>query len=462
MPGTADNNLASRSDSRDQNADYQTAIDWIFDRINYEHAKAGTFSARDFKIGRMRELLNRLGNPQDAIPVVHVAGTKGKGSTSAMMAAVLTQAGYRTGLYTSPHLERFEERMTVDGREPDHSTFLEIFRQCRAAVAEMDQLEVPMRATYFEIATALAWLYFTQQQCDIVVLEVGLGGRLDSTNVCRPKVCVITSISLDHTKVLGNTVEAIAAEKAGIIKPGVPVINGATAAVAKSAIELIGRQNSAALWQLNDEITVDHTPGEAVVSVRTPVRVWERIPLPLPGQHQARNLALALAVFDCLNEQGWRIDDQHVHDGLRAVKCPLRIEVVAENPTVIADVAHNEASCRALMDTLNISFPIRPRTLIFAATGGKDVGSMLKVLLPEFDSVVLTQYSGNPRFLPLRKLLNVAANIGHTCMVSADQIDNAWRIANAQSSELICITGSFFLATEFRQLITQQKSESAD
>jgi dihydrofolate synthase/folylpolyglutamate synthase len=462
VPGTADNNISPVGNSREQRAQYQAAIDWIFGRINYERAKTGTFSARDFKLDRMGELLQRLDNPQDTIPVVHVAGTKGKGSTSTMAAAVLTEAGYRTGLFTSPHLQRFEERLTVDGQEPDQSTFLRIFGRCRQAVEAMDLLDDPMPPTFFEIATALAWLYFTQQQCDIVVLEVGLGGRLDSTNVCRPKVCVITSISLDHTTVLGNTLELIAAEKAGIIKHRVPVISGASAVEARREIESTSRSKAAELWQLNEEITVQHVPGESFVSVRTPLNVWQQIPLPLPGQHQARNLALVLAVVDRLNEQGWKIADHHVRDGLSAVICPLRIEVVAEDPTVIVDAAHNEASCRALVDTLNASFPLRPRTLIVAATGGKDVESMLHVLLPEFDSVILTQYAGNPRFLPLGKLQSMAESIGHPKMMSIETIGDAWRTAIDLDARLICATGSFFFASEFRKLIRQQDNKPAD
>ena len=464
MPGTAGNNESKASAELQDR--HQAALDWIFGRINYERAKTGTFSARDFKLDRMAELLRRLGDPQKSIPVVHIAGTKGKGSTATMTASILQAAGYKTGLFTSPHLDRFEERMTVNGVEPVPADFVEMCDRCRIVVQQMDTLDSPMPPTYFEIATALAWLYFTAQKCDIAVLEVGLGGRLDSTNICTPEVCVITSISLDHTAVLGDTLALIAAEKSGIIKRGVPVVSGATSVEARETIVTISEQNESSLWQLGDEIAYqpakrngNEAAGDTMINVQTPLNQWKNILLPLPGDHQARNLSLVLSVIDRLNQRpAWTILQQHVHAGLAKVHCPVRIEVVGRDPLVILDAAHNEASCQALVETLNQSFPQRPRTLVYATTGGKELKSMLKVLLPEFDTIVVTQYSGNPRFVPLKKIERVLSELDpakKSQIEYCQHVNDAWKTATAAKPAMICVTGSFFLAVEVRELLTK-------
>ncbi len=211
-------------------ADYDGAIDFLLSRIDYERMLSIRYDQRDLKLERMHELVERLGNPGQGMPIVHVAGTKGKGSTSAMTAAMLSAAGYRTGLYTSPHLARLEERMTVDGQEASADEMVALVGRVRPVVEAMDREAGGSEhgPTYFEIVTALALLHFARRQVDAAVLEVGLGGRLDSTNICRPLVAVITSISFDHTKQLGNTLAAIAGEKAGIIKPGAAVVSGVT------------------------------------------------------------------------------------------------------------------------------------------------------------------------------------------------------------------------------------------
>ena len=196
---------------------YTQALDFLFHRINYERIQSTSYSVGDLKLSRMRSLLDRLRNPEAEIPAVHIAGTKGKGSTATMVASLLAASGYRVGLFTSPHLTRFEERMTVNGRMPTEDEVVALVNELLEPVAELDQQLGGMNPTYFEITTAMAWLYFRQQQAEIVVLEVGLGGRLDATNLCRPEVCVITSISRDHTHLLGSDIDQIAREKGGII-----------------------------------------------------------------------------------------------------------------------------------------------------------------------------------------------------------------------------------------------------
>ena len=224
---------------------YDDALALLWERIDYERASGVVYGESEYKLDRMRELLARLGNPQSSAPIVHVAGTKGKGSTAAMTAAVLSAAGYRTGLFSSPHLKRVEERMAIDGQLCPEAEFLKLARRLRPIVADMDaqaaRTSGEVGPTYFELTTAVALLHFATQQVDAMVLEVGMGGRLDSTNVCSSTVSVITSISFDHTRQLGHTLALIAREKAGIIKPGVPVVSGVVADEPRGVIEEVSQ-----------------------------------------------------------------------------------------------------------------------------------------------------------------------------------------------------------------------------
>jgi dihydrofolate synthase / folylpolyglutamate synthase len=252
--------------SPSQLAARQAAIDWLMGRINYERVSVIPYQERQLKLDRMRQLLTRLGQPDAGMKIIHVAGTKGKGSTSAMMAAMLTAAGYRTGVFSSPHLERIEERFSVDGEPCSAEELVSLVDRMRPIVAAMDE-EAAAEGdpadgpTYFEVTTAMALVHFVERQVDAAVLEVGLGGRLDSTNVCLPAVSVITSISLDHTKQLGNTLAAIAREKAGIIKPGVPVVCGVTEAEPQAVIAAIAREHGCRLIQLENDFGFEYSPN---------------------------------------------------------------------------------------------------------------------------------------------------------------------------------------------------------
>ena len=456
MPGTPDNLTPPLNAKPHPLATYDDAVQWIFERINYERAQAGTYSSRDFKLDRMAELLRRLGDPQKTLPAVHIAGTKGKGSTAVMAAGILQHCGYKTGLFTSPHIERFEERMQVDGREPTADLFLQLSQRCFDIVSALDDEANNLRTTYFEICTALAWLYFVNQDVDIVVLEVGLGGRLDATNLCSPEVCLITNISRDHTAILGKTEEKIAAEKAGIVKAGIPVITGSTHAGALEVIRNICQQRNAPLTEpgpnLDFEFVTSHTSTQELIDVTIHDVTWNEIPVPLAGAHQARNTALAISAVHVLKQRGYNIDIENVRAGLTQVKWPVRIELVSDKPVTIIDAAHNEASCQALVETLE-HFPQRPRTLVLAATRGKDVRAMLRVLLPAFERIVLTQYQRNPRFVPLDRLVEMTKELGgnaQTAATPAAALSLARSITN--EDELICITGSFFVAAEARAL----------
>lgn len=451
---------------------YEHAIEFLFGRINYERALSGSYSTSDFKLDRMRQLLSLLGEPQQRLPAVHVAGTKGKGSTAVMVARILQAAGYRVGLFTSPHISAFEERMTVDGVPPRPEVLVELARRLAGPVASMDGSPGPMSPTYFELATALAWLYFSECGADVAVLEVGLGGRLDATNVCNTEAAVITNISRDHTALLGSTLAEIAAEKAGIIKPEVPVVSGVMDDEARCIVEHVCREQGAKLFQLGRELryrcredaglqpTV--APAESArgsnlgrVDVETPWRSWPAVPMRLIGEHQARNTALAVGVVDVLRERGWRVPSRSVYDGLANVDWPLRIETVRNEPLVIVDAAHNWASMAALLKTLKASVRARRRILVFGSTKDKDVWGLLRQVLPEFDTVIVTQYLNNPRAVPAAEVCRMVETISDYPVHLATDPASAWKIASRLSTpeDLICVTGSFFIAAEMREII---------
>ena len=451
---------------------YEQAIEYLYGRINYERVHSDSYCTNDFKLDRMSRLLSLLGNPQDRWPAVHVAGTKGKGSTAVMVAEMLHAAGYRVGLYTSPHIQAFEERMKVDGKSPSPEGLVDLVNMVAGPVAEMDRSPNWMKPTYFEIATAMACLLFEQRQTDLAVMEVGLGGRLDSTNLCRPEVSVITSISRDHTNLLGSDLAGIAREKAGIIRPEVPVVCGATIPEARQAIAEVCRQRRARLWQLGQHIHYQYSEtahmaeagstvlgaGTAQVDVTTPCRIWPAVRLALAGEHQAHNAAMALGAVDVLRERGWNVPEQAAYDGMAAVKWPVRIEVLAHRPTVIVDAAHNWASIAALLRTLERSYSARRKILVFATSKDKDVTGMLRQLVPSFDTVILSQYLNNPRAVPCEQLQRMVVAISeHPAHLTPDPA-TAWKLAQhlAQPDDLICVAGSFFIATEMRELIVDQ------
>lgn len=443
---------------------YREALAFLYGRINYERVSQSDYTASMFKLERMAALLERCGRPHLDVPALHIAGTKGKGSTAVMAASMLQAAGHRVGLFTSPHVHRFEERLTVNGQGPSCEEFVELLAEVRAAIAQLERLDPEWSPTFFEITTALAWLYFVRRRAEIVVLEVGLGGRLDATNLCRPLVTVITSISRDHTHLLGDTLEQIAREKAGIIKPGVPVISGVADDPARGVIAGIAREREAALLELGRDIrlsglSVDSTAvtGEPMhwsMDVSTPWRVHSAVHAPLPGEHQAHNTALALAAIDALADHGLFLSPTHVAAGLAAVHWPLRIEVLGRRPLVIADAAHNDASIAALLETLR-GIEARRRILLFGASRDKHVDDMLRLLCGRFDDVVLTQYSSNPRALSAGDLATRAAAAGLSGCHVRQSARSAWELARslAAPDDLVCATGSLFLAAEVRELV---------
>jgi dihydrofolate synthase/folylpolyglutamate synthase len=457
-------------------SDHDAAKQFLCSRIDYERATAIPYDKRDFKLDRMVRFLARLGNPQVGLNIVHIAGTKGKGSTAAMIASVLTAAGYRTGLYTSPHLERVEERLRIDSTICPDDDFIQLIERIRPVVEELDAVaaeELPPShgPTYFEIITAMALVYFADQRVDWAVLEVGLGGRLDSTNVCQPAVSVITSISFDHTKQLGDTLAAIAGEKAGIIKPGVPVVSGVVEDEPRAVIRQMAAQHGCRLVERGVGFDVIYRPKEHASALsrssmdfeyRVPrrERSLEDVEISLLGPHQAANAGVALATLEELCLQGWHIDEADVRRGLASMHWPARVEVISHRPTVVLDAAHNLASVAALVETLEQSFTARKRILIFATTRDKDARGMLKLLLSKFNTVLLTRYQNNPRGLTIDELATLAEESSSKNWLKCPTSTEAWRRARdfATPDDLIVITGSFFIAAEFGAIVRNDTS----
>lgn len=446
--------------------DYERALAYLLGRIDYERWTAAPYDDVGFKLDRMRALLERLGNPERGLPIVHIAGTKGKGSTAAMISSALTAAGYRTGTFTSPHLERIEERVSIDGQPISAERFAELVSELADVSQGLDREAIDRHGpTYFELTTALALLYFRRSGADWAVLEVGMGGRLDCTNVCLPRVSVITSISFDHTKQLGNTLALIAREKAGIIKPGVPVVSGVLSAAPRDVIRDRAAAQRSPLAELNRDFTFEHrppsganpfAPGAIDFRATAPYAAcWPGIQLGLTGAHQAANAAVALATLLELRRQGWDLPEERLRSGLASASSAARIEVLGKRPWLILDVAHNVASAQALADCLRGVAVRGQRVVVLGVSRDKDVAGMLRALAPAFDRLIATKFLSNPRGLDAETLAAMAAKAGFRQVETAPDPAAAWARAQelAGPDDLVCATGSFFLAGEIRPLL---------
>jgi dihydrofolate synthase/folylpolyglutamate synthase len=446
------------------------ALAWLERRVNYERAMPAS-STGAFGLARMRRLLAAIGSPQERLPVVHVAGTKGKGSTVAMIAAILAAGGHKVGAYLSPHVHAIEERISVRGRPISATALVEAFATVIPAVDAMDRAADRRGGrgpTWFEVMTAVAMFHFARERVDIAVLETGLGGRLDATNVSRPVLCVITSISLDHMAILGPTIGRITAEKAGIIKRGVPVISGATAPAARRVIAATAARRRAPLLQLGrdfhathvssggagssplgDQAVVVDLPGEFQPTGGDPVPAMYAIGM--PGIHQAANASLAVVAAKKLDSLGYRLPARAIAAGLQNALLPARVQVLSERPLVVVDAAHNVASMEALLESLAGPLEaLEPRVLVFAASADKQLEQMLAAAAGRFDHVIVTRYATNPRAAPVERLAAACAAAGLPKPRMAASPRDALKIAKqiAGRNGLVCVAGSFFLAAE--------------
>ena len=446
------------------------ALQWLEKRANFERQ---TPRAGSFGLTRMRSLLRELDQPQRSFPAAHLAGTKGKGSTAAMLAGIVRSAGYRVGCYLSPHVDRIEERITVGGRAISTADLLEAFQRVIPAVEAIDRRAARQGhagPTWFEVMTALAFTHFARSQVDLAVIETGLGGRLDATNLCVPIVSMITSVSYDHMEMLGDTITAIATEKAGIIRRHCPVISAATHPEAIAAVTQQAARRRARLLLLDRDFTV--TP-EKLASRTAQQVIANRFTLNSPpgtnissyttamtGHHQAVNAAVAVMAARVLNECGLTISDQAIRRGLRQTRLPARIEWLATRPPVILDAAHNVASMQSLVQTLKQSAKLpRRKILIFAASRDKQLVEMLEESRSFFTDVILTRYATNPRAATVATLRRAAEQAGwpepHLASTPSEAVSIARRLAAGRG--LVCVAGSFFLAAEARAALAAEQ-----
>ncbi|MEW6030827.1 MAG: bifunctional folylpolyglutamate synthase/dihydrofolate synthase [Chloroflexota bacterium] len=366
--------------------EYNKALDYLYSFVDYSLKHVSELAKANFNLDRMFALMESLGNPQAAYPILHVAGTKGKGSVSALCASALQAAGFKVGLYTSPHLEDYCERIQIDGEPISHVQLVELVEEIKPHVARIEKL------TTFEITTALAFLAFAKHGVTAAVIEVGLGGRLDATNVVTPRVSVITSLSMDHMAVLGDTLARIAGEKAGIIKQGVPVVSSAQKDEALEVLLRVATERNAPFTLVGKDIT--YTPlansldGQTFQLVDNVQHSTLNLQLPLLGSHQLENAATA---YTALKVCGLEISDEAIRKGFAEVKWPARFEVVRREPPVVIDSAHNRDSALRLRQSLDDYFPGRPVIMVFCALEDKDISGMLEELKPRLEGVVATQ-----------------------------------------------------------------------
>jgi len=425
------------------------ALGYLYHFTDYERmAKPRDRATSVFGLARMNQLLEFLGNPQLKLRAIHIAGTKGKGSTAAMVASILQAARASVGLYTSPHVLHVRERIMVDGQwiaEPrltDHINTMYPYLQ--------DSLKTSAKytPTFFEIFTAAAFLEFLAHGVDYAVFEVGLGGRLDATNVLAPIVCGITHISFDHTDKLGHTLAEIAGEKAGILKKDVPAVVAPQEPEALAAIEAKANEVGAPLVVVGRNVAL--RDGRTNFLVATTRRTYRRLKVPLAGYHQRQNAATAVALAEIACERtGRRLTARAVRDGLQAVRWRARIEVLAQRPTVVVDAAHNVASIRALLDTLDRNFSFKRLLLVVGISADKDIVGILRELVPRA-SLIVTTRSQSPRAAEPEELARQARAIAPVETLASPDPRQALALARrrAASDDLVCLAGSFYVAGE--------------
>ena len=430
---------------------YSSALAYLFDRTNYETQKRLRYNVDTFDLSRMEKLLTLLGNPEKKFESIHIAGTKGKGSTSTMLAKMLEANDYSVGLYTSPHVSSIHERIAVNSELISEDQMRKLISRVYGPVEQMT--EEGLKPTFFELMTSISFMYFADMKVDIAVVETGLGGRLDSTNVLNPRLVGITSISIDHQNQLGSKIELIAKEKAGIIKQKTPVVTVPQHPDAMKEIRFAAIENAAPLCVTGDDIDFsyrfessrEHGPHTRIC-LTTPTSKFEHLRVPLPGEHQAINCGLALAMLDHLKNDGMDICDEKSLKGLHSTKMIGRMEMIYDDPRVIVDAAHNAASIKALVQAIGQHVPYDSMVIIFGCNNDKDVHGMLKQLQFGADKVIFTR-SNNPKAVAPEELAEMYTEISGKMCQTAITLGSALQIAKSGvcRGDLICITGSFSL-----------------
>jgi len=448
--------------------DYQAALDYLFSATDYEKMRRVRYNADTFSLDRMRRLLERLGSPERGLRSVHVAGTKGKGSTAALVHAIALECGLKAGLYTSPHLVDIRERIRIGREDIRPNDLARLIAAARPAVERLRQEGDP--ATFFEIFTALAFGFFAEAGVDLAVVEVGLGGRLDATNVLRPDVSVITAISLDHVEQLGGTISSIAAEKAGIVKTGVPVVSQPQAPEAMEVVERACREVGAPLALVGREVTYAWSPASEGrrlgirLSVRTPAAEYRDLFVPLMGEHQAINASSAIAAAERAGPLAGRLTPERVRAAFASVTWPGRMEFMPGErghglqaprgtPDILLDGAHNRASMERLAEGVSRHFPGRRLVVVFASAADKDIDGMLAVLAERIRGtpVVFTR-TDNPRAADPADLASRFAALGGQGADTAADVPAALGRAAALAlpDGLVVACGSLYLVGEIK------------
>ena len=436
--------------------DYQQSLACLMAMADFERGSALRYASPDYNLPRMEAFLQRLGSPHLAVKTVHIAGTKGKGSTAAMVASVLRAAGQRVGLYTSPHLHTMRERIQLDGEPISERDFAGLLTTLQPEIDAFNAASPHGPLSTFEALTAMAFVHFAQARAGWQVIEVGLGGRLDATNVVRPVACGITSISRDHTRLLGDTVALIAGEKAGIIKDGAPVVSAPQRPEALAIIEETARRHSAPLTVVGRDITWSALGGRVDLSgqefqVHTEARTYH-LGIPLLGDYQIENAATAVGIIEALEgalgRQGQRIGVQAVQEGLRTVRWPARLQVLRRDPLVVADGAHNDYSAARLVQAVRRLFRRQRLFLIIGTSTDKDVGEIVKELAV-LSPIVLACRSRHPRSAEPGVVAQAFERLGfpaRTYASVAEAVDSA--LTQARRADLVLATGSLFVAAE--------------
>lgn len=452
---------------------YNEALEYLYSFIDYSIKRRYRYSPDVFELDRVRDLLSRLGNPHQQYRSVHVAGTKGKGSTSAMIAAALSAAGYRTGLYSSPHLMHFTERMRINGQDISQDDFARVVFEIKPFVAEVEGL------TTYEIATAAMFLHFAQQQVDFAVVEVGLGGRLDATNVLQPEVNVITSLSYDHMHLLGNSLSDIAREKAGIIKPGIPVVLAPQQHEAERTVAGVARAQGSEIIRLSQDW--HFSTGTQDLNGQT-LYVWSeaerplmklhidsgggeewmppRYEIPLLGYHQVINCAVARVTLAVLQRKFPDITEDAIRTGFKQVRWPGRFDVLNTDPIIIVDSAHNRDSALRLRIALDDYFPSQNVILLFGASADKDIHGMYTDLLPRISRLIATR-ADHPRAADPADLARMARSFGvHAEELACVDLAMDRALEMVRPDEIILVAGSIFIAGEVLNYWEQRKPDS--
>ncbi|MBT3388672.1 MAG: bifunctional folylpolyglutamate synthase/dihydrofolate synthase [Desulfobacula sp.] len=431
-------------------------------KISYEEClqtiyKLGRFGIK-LELDTIFGILERLGTPHKHFRKVHIAGTNGKGSTAAYIAAILKQAGFKTGLFTSPHLVRFNERIVVDGKEISNDGVVEAYEAVNAAdIGER-------KATYFEIATAMAFYHFAREKVDWAVIETGMGGRFDATNVIVPQVSVITNLSLEHTEYLGNTIKALAREKSGIIKENTPVVTAVSQPSARLVLENLAREKSADLFFLKKAFSIDNKidkkQGKENYTYRGLYNLFHDLVTPLPGKHQKENIGLALAACELIYEQLKEIDSSYcltedtVREGLALAKWPGRLEIVQQNPLLILDGAHNLNAAKVLGEYLASILKGRKLTLVLGILDDKPFEKMLQKLVPLAHRVILSRAKIDRSIDPFI-LKKAAQQLTHNPVSIIESVKDAvtHALKTSDSEDIICIAGSLYVVGEAKEIL---------